>query len=210
MIHAVMGPSCFHELESNPRGLTLSGTGLGLGVTRSLVELLGGEISVESKPAAGSTFTVRLPASAPQGGGAETMSLGAFLPHARSGKILVADDNADAAASLARVLAMLGCEVRTARDGMEAVEQARDFAPDVVLMDVAMPRMNGYEATRRIRELPGGDRIVIVALTGWGLETDRERSREAGCDGHLVKPVGLLELEALLDRLQGERQREKP
>ena len=212
-IDPAMLPHVFEMFSQAGAALERSrgGLGIGLALVRGLVEMHGGSVHAFSEgPGQGSTFTVRLPASAPQGGGAETMSLGAFLPHARSGKILVADDNADAAASLARVLAMLGCEVRTARDGMEAVEQARDFAPDVVLMDVAMPRMNGYEATRRIRELPGGDRIVIVALTGWGLETDRERSREAGCDGHLVKPVGLLELEALLDRLQGERQREKP
>jgi PAS domain S-box-containing protein len=209
-IEPAMLPHVFEMFSQAGAALERSrgGLGIGLALVRGLVEMHGGSVHAFSEgPGQGSTFTVRLPASAPQGGGAEAMSFGALLPHARSGRMLVADDNADAAASLARVLAMLGCEVRTAGDGIEAVELARDFAPDVVLMDVAMPRMNGYEATRRIRDLPGGDRIVIVALTGWGLETDRERSREAGCDGHLVKPVGLLELEGLLDRLQAERER---
>ena len=129
------------------------------------------------------------------------------VPHARSGRILVADDNQDAATSLARVLTLLGNEVRTARDGLEAIALVESFAPEIVLMDVAMPRMNGYDATRRIRALSNGRDIIIVALTGWGLEADRERSREAGCDGHLVKPVGLLELESTLDQLQSVRKR---
>jgi CheY-like chemotaxis protein len=119
----------------------------------------------------------------------------------------VADDNEDAAASLARVLTLLGNEVRTARDGLEAIAMAETFHPEIVLMDVAMPRMNGYEATRRLRAQPGGDALIIVALTGWGLDADRERSREAGCDGHLVKPVSLLEMEAMLDQLQSRHAR---
>ena len=118
------------------------------------------------------------------------------LPHARSGRVLVVDDNVDAARSLARILSKLGDEVQIAYDGIEAVDAADRWHPEVILMDVAMPRMNGYDATRQIRERPWGWQPVIVALTGWGLESDRDKSREAGCDGHLVKPVGLVELEA--------------
>ena len=108
------------------------------------------------------------------------------------------DDNRDSATSLAMLLRLMGNEVRTAHDGVEAVETAEAFRPQVILMDVGMPRLNGYDATRRIREQPWGRFVTIIALTGWGQEGDKERSREAGCDGHLVKPVNLLDLEKLL------------
>ena len=112
------------------------------------------------------------------------------------------DDNRDGAQSLATVLQLLGNVVRTANDGVEALGQAEGFRPEVVLMDVGMPRLNGYEATRRIREQPWGRKMIIVALTGWGQDSDKERSRQAGCDGHLVKPVDVPELERLLTDLQ--------
>jgi CheY-like chemotaxis protein len=98
---------------------------------------------------------------------------------------------------MAMMLELIGYDVRTANDGAEAVRTAEQFRPDVILMDVGMPRLNGYEATRRIREQPWGTDIVIIALTGWGQEADRAKSREAGCDGHLVKPVNLPDLEKL-------------
>ena len=113
-------------------------------------------------------------------------------------RILVVDDNEDSARSLAKVLTLLGNEVRTAHDGVEAVETAEAAKPEVILMDVGMPRLNGFDATRRIRALPGGRTVKIFALTGWGQKGDRSRSREAGCDGHLVKPVDFDELEKLL------------
>ncbi len=112
------------------------------------------------------------------------------------------DDNRDSAASLAMMLQLLGNEVRTAHDGLEAVEVAEQFRPEVVLMDIGMPRLNGYDATRRIREQPWGRDMAIIALTGWGQEADRARSKEAGCDGHLVKPVDLSDLEKLLRELE--------
>jgi PAS domain S-box-containing protein len=184
------------------------GLGIGLALVRGLVEMHGGHVSAWSEGVdRGSTFTIRLPRAPRQPAGSGAATLRAPVPHARSGRVLVADDNEDAAASLARVLALLGNEVRTARDGVEAIAMVQSFAPEIVLMDVAMPRMNGYEAARRLRALPGGEKLIIVALTGWGLEADRERSREAGCDGHLVKPVSLMELEAMLDRLQSQRAR---
>ena len=118
-------------------------------------------------------------------------------------RILVVDDNQDSARSMARLLKLRGNEVRTAHDGIEAVEAAEEFRPEVILMDVGMPRLNGYEATRRIREQPWGQSITIIALTGWGQEGDRVQSREAGCDGHLVKPVDIRDLEKLLTALTG-------
>jgi CheY-like chemotaxis protein len=104
---------------------------------------------------------------------------------------------------MAMMLRLVGNEVRTAHDGVEAVEAAERFRPQVILMDVGMPKMNGYEATRRVRARPWGRSVTIIALTGWGQEVDRAQSREAGCDGHLVKPVRLLDLETLLVELTG-------
>jgi CheY-like chemotaxis protein len=120
-------------------------------------------------------------------------------------RILVVDDNRDGADSLAMMLRLMGNEVQTANDGVAALETAGQFRPEVILMDVGMPRLDGLEATRRIRAQAWGKGIIILALTGWGQEGDRERSREAGCDGHLVKPVNLPDLEKLLSKLAGER-----
>jgi CheY-like chemotaxis protein len=104
-------------------------------------------------------------------------------------RILVADDNADGADSLAMLLQADGHVVLTAPDGRRAVEVAEAFVPDVILMDVAMPNLDGLEATREIRRRPWGQKIRIIALTAWGQETERRRTREAGMDAHLVKPV---------------------
>src|SRR5207245_1858461 len=93
---------------------------------------------------------------------------------------------------------LMGCEVRTARDGLAGVTAAEQFRPDLILLDIGMPRLNGYDACRRIRELPWGKDIVIAALTGWGQDEDKRRSQEAGFDGHLVKPVEPAALEELL------------
>jgi CheY-like chemotaxis protein len=115
----------------------------------------------------------------------------------------VVDDNEDSARSMARVLKLLGNEVRTAHDGLKAVEVADEFRPEVILMDLGMPGLNGYEATRRIRGRPWGRSVTIIALTGWGQDGDRLLSREAGCNGHLVKPVSFPDLEKLLADLTG-------
>ncbi|MFY0531875.1 response regulator [Nannocystis pusilla] len=101
---------------------------------------------------------------------------------------------------MAMMLEMLGHDVRTAHDGVEAVEVAGAFRPQVILMDVGMPRLNGLDATRQIRERPWGKDITIIALTGWGQDADRARSKAAGCDCHLVKPVNLGDLERTLDQ----------
>lgn len=113
-------------------------------------------------------------------------------------RVLVVDDNEDGAESLTFLLQSMGQEVSTAGDGMQAIELATTFRPDVVLMDIGLPRLNGYDAARRIREMPGGDRIVLVALTGWGHEEDRRQATEAGFDHHWVKPVDLQALRDLL------------
>jgi CheY-like chemotaxis protein len=113
-------------------------------------------------------------------------------------RILVADDNVDAATSLAVLLSLDGHEVESAFDGREATEKAAAFGPDVVILDLDMPRMSGLDAARTIRRMPGGDRILLIALTGWGQDADRERTHDAGFDAHLIKPVGPAELNSAI------------
>jgi CheY-like chemotaxis protein len=108
------------------------------------------------------------------------------------------DDNIDSGDTLAMLLKIKGHQVSTARDGLEAIRLAAEFTPEVILMDVGMPKLNGYDATRQIRELPGGEEFYIVALTGWGQASDIARSFEAGCSAHLVKPVDFAALDELL------------
>ena len=170
------------------------GLGVGLSLTRKLIEMHGGEVVARSEGLGqGSEFVVRLPlASAAPSDGRSATSLTPATPPAGSGKalrILVADDNEDAASTLAALLELLGNDVRRAHDGEQAVEVARDFAPQLALLDIGMPRLNGYECCRQIRALPGGGAMTLVAVTGWGQPDDRRRSAEAGFDQHLVKPV---------------------
>jgi len=116
-------------------------------------------------------------------------------------KVLVADDNTDAAESLAMLLELMGNEVRTAADGLEAVEVAQAFRPDVAVLDIGMPRLDGNGAARRIRAAEWGRGMALVALTGWGQVEDRRRTAEAGFDLHLTKPVDPTTLDALLNEL---------
>jgi PAS domain S-box-containing protein len=183
------------ELFSQVRahqGRAQGGLGIGLSLVRSLVDLHGGSITAHSAgPGRGSLFTVRLPLCRPPF--AQPTSASQVMPHAasedRSRRILVVDDNVDAATSLAMLLSMRGHEVILAHDGLEAIEKAQSFAPEIIMMDIGMPKLDGTEAARRLRALPGGSDLRLVALTGWGQETDRERTRQAGFDMHLVKPA---------------------
>ncbi|MBN8280805.1 MAG: response regulator, partial [Gammaproteobacteria bacterium] len=113
-------------------------------------------------------------------------------------RVLVADDNADAAQSLAMLLKLNGHDTRIARDGLQAVEIAREYVPDVVLLDIGMPRMNGYDACREIRRNLAGQPPLMVCVSGWGQDRERRASADAGFDRHFVKPVEYAELEALL------------
>lgn len=177
------------------------GLGIGLALVKGLVEMHGGRVRAESPgPSAGSTFTVELPVAReqPPAEAAEAGRAG-VAPGGPARRVLVVDDNRDAAESMAAMLQILGHEARTAHDGAAAVDAAEGFRPDLILMDVGMPRLNGYDATRRIRERPWGRSVTVVALTGWGQEGDRAQSRAAGCDGHLVKPVHLDDLAPFLD-----------
>jgi len=115
-----------------------------------------------------------------------------------SRRILVVDDNWDSAESLVLLLTLMGNEVHTAHDGLEAVAAAAEFRPEVILLDIGLPKLNGYEAARVIREQPGGSQMVLIALTGWGQEEDRRLSKLAGFDHHLTKPVDFDTLQELL------------
>jgi PAS domain S-box-containing protein len=183
------------------RGLA-PGLGIGLALVHALTEMHGGAVTAASDGlGTGSSFTVRLPllqAADFEAAGAATHAEATASTRRR---ILVADDNLDAAESLSMLLTMMGHEVRAAHDGAQAVEQAEQFRPDLILMDVGMPRLDGLQAATRIRSRDWGASPVIVALTGWGQDADRKRSKEAGCDVHLVKPLDFDRLTALLTQL---------
>jgi len=175
------------------------GLGIGLALVRGLVELHGGSVRASSPGRGmGSEFVVRLPLAeaAPETEEAERPAgPGTAMPRKR---ILVVDDNVDAATSLRRLLEASGHEVREAHDGIEGIHAAGAFRPQVVLLDIGMPRMNGYDAAREIRKQANGSPIRIVALTGWGQESDRRLAEESGFDVHLTKPVDLDVLKKLL------------
>jgi len=174
------------------------GLGIGLALARGLVELHGGSIEAHSAGAGqGSEFIVRLPVAVNARAEAAGLAQGAAAA-ASMLRVLVVDDNRDAADSLAMMLELTGHEVRTAHDGEAALNEAARFTPDVVLLDIGMPGMNGYEVALRLRETPHGRRARIVALTGWGQEDDKRRAVDAGFDQHLTKPVDPASLSTVL------------
>ena len=148
----------------------------------------------------GSTLIVRLPIAGPQRGKhpLTTKDENATATDNRQ-RVLVVDDNRDSAQTLAMMLKIMGNDVRTAHDGLEAIEQAQDYRPHVLLLDLGMPKLNGYDVCRRVREQAWGTTMEIIALTGWGQAEDRQRTKEAGFDHHLVKPVDVARLKELLD-----------
>src|SRR5215470_1112158 len=181
----------------------LSGLGIGLALVRRLLEMHGGSISALSEGAGtGSEFVIRLPLLADSAVRTETENdrQHANLP-AVPRRILLADDNADALESLATVLRLRGHEVFSASNGAIALETAGRHVPEVALLDIGMPLLDGYEVARRIRAQEWGKGMTLVALTGWGQDADRRRSREAGFDTHLVKPLDLDQLSHLLAQL---------
>ena len=174
------------------------GLGIGLTLVRRLVEMHGGQVEAHSEGSnQGSEFVVRLPIFAKQ---PETQR---EIPSAEATRtigrrILVVDDYGENAETLAELLRFEGHEVKIANDGLKAVEMAEKFRPAVVLLDIGMPKLNGYEAARKIRAQPWGQTMVLIAVTGWGAAHDRERSREAGFNAHLLKPVNYPELAKLI------------
>ena len=177
------------------------GLGIGLALSRSLTQLHGGTIKATSPgPGHGSCFVVRLPSAQPERPRAVAPKA-APAASGRPSRLLIVDDNQDSARSQAKMLRLLGHEVEAAFEGGEALRQVAAFRPDVVLLDLGLPGIDGYEVARRIRAMPEGREVLLVAQTGWGQDEDRRRTAAAGFDAHLVKPV---ELDALL-RLLDER-----
>jgi signal transduction histidine kinase/ActR/RegA family two-component response regulator len=175
------------------------GLGIGLSLVKGLVEMHGGTVEARSEgEGRGSEFIVRLPVLPSAVQKVELPVVDEPATSSKRHRILVADDNVDSAASLAKLLELLGHEVSTANDGLQAVGVAETFRPNVILLDIGMPKLNGYEACLRIRQQPWGRNALLVALTGWGQDEDKRRSQEAGFDVHLVKPVDPGALEKLL------------
>lgn len=176
------------------------GLGIGLTLVKRLVELHGGTVSARSEgEGKGSEFAVRIPMKPCKG--SEPMTHDSAQPDQRPAprRILVADDNRDSAKSLAMMLRALGNEVSIAHDGQEAVDLVASHRPEVAVLDIGMPKLNGYDAARQIRQQSWGEEVVLIALTGWGQEEDKRRSKEAGFDHHLVKPVELATLKQVLE-----------
>jgi len=171
------------------------GLGIGLALVRRLTEMHGGTVTARSDgPGSGSEFTVRIPTLATEkvvrSPGSESEDVAAIEPR----RILVADDNQDAAESLTLQLQLAGHDVRTVHDGLQAIEVAQTFKPHIVLLDLGMPKMDGYETARKLRLRSWGKSATLIALTGWGQQQDRRRTSEAGFDIHLVKPVSEVQL----------------
>jgi CheY-like chemotaxis protein len=204
-IPAEMLPHVFDIFTQVDRNLERSqgGLGIGLSIVKRLVEMHGG--TVEAKSAGhgmGSEFTVRLPVVSsvvpPQSDDAEPVRL------TSQRRVLVVDDNRDSAMSLAMMLKLMKIETKTAHDGLEAIEVAAEYRPDLILLDIGMPRLNGYDTARQIRQQLWGKNIVIVALTGWGQDEDRRKSEEAGFDAHMTKPIEPAALDRLLAKFKAD------
>ncbi|HUQ51698.1 MAG TPA: ATP-binding protein [Gammaproteobacteria bacterium] len=210
-IDAAMLPKVWDMFVQAHRSMERSHGGLGIGLTivRSLVEMQGGSVNASSPgPDRGATFTVRLPLHADVRDSRQTPAQAARVSPA-SARVLVADDNEDAAAMLGAYLETMGCVVAVAHDGRAALELAQRFRPDVAVLDLGMPRLNGLECARELRSESWGRAVKLVALTGWGQEEDRKRSKEAGFDHHLVKPVNPDIVAALIAQQAGSRARQE-
>jgi CheY-like chemotaxis protein len=192
--------SVFELFTQEKRTLDRSQGGLGIGLTlvRSLVELHGGTVRATSEgPGRGSEFIVRLPALPPEVTAVIEPEPQRSTTPTRC-RLLIVDDNVDSAESLAELLSLAGHDIRTAHDGMSALREAESQLPDVILLDIGLPRMDGYEVARRMRQNQALETVTLIAMTGYGQDDDRRRSQEAGFNYHLVKPVDPNEIRRLL------------
>jgi signal transduction histidine kinase len=191
----------FTQFEPS-REQSQGGLGIGLSLVKKLVEMHGGSVQAESEGVGmGSQFVVQLPVAAADND-APAIVQPAVQPSASPRRrVLVVDDNRDAATSLAMMLQIMGHDAQTAFDGLQALEIAAEHQPELVLLDIGMPGLNGYETALRIRQQPWGREAVIAALTGWGQDTDRRKSQEAGFDHHMTKPLAPEALKQLLSGL---------
>ena len=181
------------------------GLGIGLTLVRRLVEMHGGTVEAFSEGAnAGSEFVIHLPAvAAPKSAGRTRQGPGMESAIAQSRRILVVDDYPSVAETLMKVLRLGGHDVKIARDGPSAVEEVSNDRPEIVLLDIGLPGMDGYEVAQRMRDIPGMEETVLIALTGYGQDEDRRRSTEAGFDYHVTKPVDASALFRLLASARG-------
>jgi CheY-like chemotaxis protein len=196
----------FTQVDTSPGRSSQSGLGVGLALVRGLVDLHGGTVTAQSGgPGKGSCFTVRLPLSFPANASPASAAGGADSRQLRRRKILLVEDNPDTASAMARLLSLWGQDVRTAPDGSSALAQIAADPPEIVLMDIGLPGMDGYELARQIRARPDGGNIILAALTGYGQPEDQLRARECGFDLHLIKPVQIDSIRRVLEA--GDRQR---
>ena len=182
---------------------SVGGLGIGLSLVKNIVEMHGGTVGVRSAGLGhGAEFVVTLPLLSAVDAALSPDSVAGAPPRASGHRVLIVDDNRDSADSLATLLALKGNETRVAYSGAEAMAAAESFRPDAMLLDIGLPHMDGYQVARRIRSEPWGKELLLVAITGWGQDEDRVRSREAGFDAHLVKPVELGELSKLFKMMR--------
>ena len=203
----------FSQIETS-LARSRGGLGIGLSLTRRLVEMHGGSVVARSKGVGhGSEFIVRLPIISAESATTPPARESLREPKESSApdrvRILVADDNRDAAESLAAMLELYGHDVRTVHDGEAAIDAAHEFQPHNALLDIGMPKLNGYEVCRRLRSAPSSGKVTFIAITGWSQPMDHQMSREAGFHHHLVKPVDPFALVALISELASGRAAER-
>jgi CheY-like chemotaxis protein/two-component sensor histidine kinase len=196
-------PHVFDLFTQAERSLDRSqgGLGIGLALVQRLTELHGGKVEVVSKPGEGSEFIVRLPLLPDDSPHSADIAIKVDQA-SRALRVLVVDDNDDTVLGFSMLLKAYGHEARTAQNGIAAVQFANEFRPHVILLDIGLPGLNGYEVARQIRQQPYGRDIVLIALTGYGQDSDRQTSTEAGFDHHLVKPAKFDQLLQILTEVE--------
>ena len=194
-------PCIFDLFTQAERSLDRSqgGLGIGLALVQRLTELHGGKVEVSSILRQGSEFLIRLPVEKLKSTAKSSLLAETPLQESQPLRILVVDDNVDTVLSFSMLLKASGHEVKTAHDGPTAVKRAVEYVPDVVLLDIGLPGLNGYEVARQIRKEPTLKKVVLVALTGYGQESDKHASAEAGFNHHLIKPARIAEVRHILE-----------
>ncbi len=202
-ITAALLPHIFDLFTQAERTLDRSqgGLGIGLALVQRLTELHGGKVEAFSDVGQGTEFVVRLPVMAGESQPPELPITVISPPVTRALRVLVVDDNSDTVLSFSMLLRALGHDVRTAHDGPTGVSVALEYLPDVALLDIGLPGLNGFEVAKRIRQEPSLQKITLVALTGYGQETDRQASQDAGFNHHLVKPADFAKLQQILESI---------